>query len=263
MLLYLVLVNMSCDGSVMCGNLQLLAAILAWRNRRAAARTFALSSLATALSSVSSPAVKRAVIMWIRPALRGVTERAVRTAVPSQASATKERPWVLRHHYAVHLEGCTTSATDKLQAAFISLYTVLSDTLSSSAALNDPVLTAYIMWTWGCDADARDHEFMLRSGMLPNLAAKFSFESILEDRHVAEHADAGRLHEHRRAATTWQPWKLDDIRAGLVSGWLSKHQVIAHALAAPARAVLKDVPQVDASGAAAGAPDSCNVLWDV
>lgn len=196
--------------------------------------------------------------MWLRPSLRGITEREVRTALPSTAAGKDtNRPWTMRHHYAVGLEACDTSTLNKLQAAFINVFTAMSDTLSSASALCDPTLSAYVMWTWGCDVGTRDHEFLLRSGILPLLASKFSLDAILDEKAHAEAVDSNRSASSSAARPSWKPWRLDDIRTGLLSGWLSKHQVLVHILAAPISAIVVDTgvtPLSAASASAAGGP---------
>lgn len=237
---------------------QLLDAVLKWRNRRASARTFGLAAFTQAMTSIASLSAQRSVLMWLRPALRGVTEREVRTAVPTHVkssaagrkAALSEHPWTLRHHYSVHLQGCSEFVMDKLQAAFVTLFTNLSVALSSAAAVNNQALMATVMWVWGCDVDAQDHEFVLRSGVLTRLASKFSLEVLMAESHSADGAEAGAS---KRVDSGWKPWRLDEIRNGLLSGWLSKHQVIAHVLAAPDAAVVAGPSSASESEAAAGA----------
>jgi hypothetical protein len=209
-----------------------MEAILSWRVRRAEVRAFGLTALANAFDAVQSSAAKQACLMWLRPSLRGVTEREIRTALPSASPGGKDadKPWTLRHHYRVNLEGCRCGVLDRVQAAFVGLFTSLSNVLASAAVYGDAKLAGYVMWTWGCDVDGSDHEFLLRSGMFPSLATKFSMETLRDDTPVDKPA--------RGPAVNWKPWKLEEVRSGLMAGWLSKYQVLSHVASAPDDAVV-------------------------
>jgi hypothetical protein len=176
---------------------QLLRRVLLWRCRRASARAFGLSALAELYASLASSAAKRSVVLWLRPALRGALERD--TAAPPAGTASappmlpgalaaakvSDRPWTLRHHYLVHLEGCGAGVTDRVQAAFVGLYTALSESIATAGVAGDVALAACVLWTWGVTFEPADHEFILRAGVLPTLGGLMAVNNMLEDKAAA------------------------------------------------------------------------------
>jgi hypothetical protein len=107
---------------------QLLRRVLLWRCRRAQSRLFGLTALTELYNSLQSSQAKRSVVLFLRPALRGVVERetVAESAAGSAAvgvgfgagSAAKasDRPWTLRHHYMAHLEGSGSTVRDQVRA---------------------------------------------------------------------------------------------------------------------------------------------------
>ena len=145
----------------------LLGQLLRRRAARAAYRAFGLNALATLLSVVELPGVHVDGLVRLRPALRGqMTTEEVRA------------PWLLRHCYMNHLDACDAKTLDAVQAAFITLYTRLTDLLTRASAIGDPCLGQMVLWTWGCDIEPRDHEFLLRVGLLPELQKLMGLETL-------------------------------------------------------------------------------------
>ncbi len=57
----------------------------------------------------------------------------------------------IRHHYMKALEGCPAPLQHRVQAAFISLYTQLSELLDQAAADKHHQLLSVVLWNWGLD----------------------------------------------------------------------------------------------------------------
>lgn len=145
----------------------LLGQLLRRRAARAAYRAFGLNALATLLSVVDLPGVHVDGLVRLRPALRGdISGEEVRA------------PWLLRHCYMNHLDACDAKTLDAVQAAFITLYTRMTDLLTRASAVGDPCLGQMVLWTWGCDVEPRDHEFLLRVGLLPELQKLMGLETL-------------------------------------------------------------------------------------
>lgn len=141
----------------------LLAQLLRRRAARAQYRAFGLSALAHLLNGMEMPSALVDATLLLRPALRPHLHSSLTTDAPT-------KPWTLRHHYLNNLEGCAPPAIDTVQSGFLGVYTRLATLLNRAAAEGDPCLGSAIMWTWGCDLEARDHEFLLRTGIASTLA---------------------------------------------------------------------------------------------
>ena len=57
----------------------------------------------------------------------------------------------VRHHYLKALEGCPAPLQHRVQAAFIVLYTHLSQLLTQAVADGNGPLLRTVIWNWGLD----------------------------------------------------------------------------------------------------------------
>lgn len=148
----------------------LLSQLLRRRNARARYRAFGLSALAALLNGMELPSALVDATLPLRPALRPRLHESI--------ADTQQTPWTQRHHYLNSLEGCAPAIIDEVQKGFLGVYTRLGSLLTRAAAEGDPCLGSVVMWTWGCELEPRDHEFLLRVGLAPTLAGLGSVETL-------------------------------------------------------------------------------------
>ena len=120
------------------------------------------------------------------------------------------------------------------------LFTALADVTAEALARRDRPLASAALWAWAVDAVPRDHEFIVRVGVVDTLTRLVS----LNARALELSADAPA------AAEPWEVWSGDATRLRLLDGSLSKQEVLAHLLAAPPK-YSAGVEWLRAQGAAA------------
>lgn len=129
-----------------------LRALFARRRVRACQRLYGLKAQNALLGAVSLSSATLDALMFLKPAFRGrirfvedlISEgRDVSAVVPDVAS--------IRHHYLKALEGAPSPLQDLVQAAFIALFTRLSEVLASAASEGDLALGRAAMWNWALD----------------------------------------------------------------------------------------------------------------
>jgi hypothetical protein len=77
--------------------------------------------------------------------------------------------WRRRHHYLAALEGVPSAILNDVQLAHMTLHTRAGDLLGEAAAIGDTTRALRACWAWATDMEPRDHEFLLRVGLLPAL----------------------------------------------------------------------------------------------
>jgi hypothetical protein len=200
---------------------QMLRSLLALRKRRALYRRFGLDGLRSLLSVTSVASAHADTLVWLRPALRGIEET-------ETDDSDGRASWTLRRHYLQHLEGCNGLTLDQVQASFVALYTHLAELLNTAVSSADATLSHIVLWTWGCDLEARDHEFVLRVNLVPALKHMLSFaaRSAAAEEMIRE-CDAPAFQAQSSSALR-DVWTVDRVVTGLMSGALTKREVIFH-----------------------------------
>ena len=170
----------------------------------------------TALSSTSCVQA----LMWLRPGLRGVSK----TTKHVVASAKN-----VRHHYLKGLEGCVSTIIDDVQASFLQLYTKLMEILkyATSSRIRDTQLAHVAMWNWGLDFENRDHEFLVRVGILSHLRNQFSL--LVREQQQQQDDDDG----DDEAFNKWIPWSYEYVKQALLAGKLTKRGLLTHMRGVP------------------------------
>lgn len=199
----------------------MLRSLLALRKRRALCRRFGLDALRALLGATSVASAHADALVWLRPALRGIEET---EADDSDTRAS----WTLRRHYLQHLEGCNGVTLDQVQASFVMLYTHLAELLNMAVSGADATLSHVVLWTWGCDLEARDHEFVLRVNLVPALKSMLSFVSrgCAAEQMVRE-CNASEFQQQSPTALR-DVWTVDRVVTGLMNGSLTKREVVFH-----------------------------------
>jgi hypothetical protein len=146
------------------------------------------------------------------------------SATQAHNAAPTPAPWLGRHHYQQDLEGCPAAAVDVVQAAHVRLYSSLGEVLIEAVGKSDQPLGSGVMWAWAIDALPKDHEFLLRVGIVDALAKITSLQTKAIEEWSGE----------SEAATTWTPWSAPETRSRALTGRLTKHEILAHISAAPA-----------------------------
>lgn len=216
----------------------LVAALLHRRSVRASQRIFGLLSLKALLGALTPQSAQADALMYLRPAMRGRSEFVEGGSSGGVAGAMPDIA-TIRHHYMKALEGCPAALADRVQAAFISLYTYLSDLLGHAYEDSDPAFGHVLAWCWGLDFEARDHEFLLRIGIIPTLHVMMSLRRESQLRSLSEAASSARTDSSGEPAK-WTPWSVEHVRGALASGSLTKLELLRHMRVAPAAAVPPD-----------------------
>lgn len=210
---------------------RVLLGLVCRREVRAAVRAAGLRAMLALLKSLPGQfaTAQRDALLHLRPAMRGAV-----AWTRDDASSGEMDPSKVRHHYMKGLEGCSTEASDAVQAAFIELYVHLSGLLAKAVAQRDTVGGHVCMLAFALDLQPSDHEFLLRVGLVSSLHALFSLEAASRDA-TAEIGASKALRSH--STVIWTPWPLSYVRRALTSGTLTKREVIKHMKDAPASKV--------------------------
>jgi hypothetical protein len=170
-------------------------------------------------------------LMWLRPGLRGVSN-STKNIVTGAAAVSGAAAANVRHHYLKGLEGCVSTIIDDVQASFLKLYTKVMEILkyATSSRILDTQLAHVAMWNWGLDFENRDHEFLVRVGILSHLRKQFSLL-------VSEQQNNIKRDERKVENPEWIPWSLEYVKNGLLTGTLTKRGLVTHMRSAPITAV--------------------------
>ena len=124
-------------------------ALFTRRQARACQRLFGLKAQRALLGAVTFASAQTTALEFLRPAFRG----RVRFVEELQASGRDAATDVsaVRHHYLKALEGCPAPLQHRVQAAFIVLYTHLSQLLTQAVADGNGPLLRTVIWNWGLD----------------------------------------------------------------------------------------------------------------
>lgn len=196
-----------------------VCAVLERRRVRAAQRRFGLQAQRALLGCLSFSSAKVDSMLNLHSALRGRVAFYESSASTNAPDAGRPDVSCVRSHYGKAIEGAGNFLCDRVQGAFLSLYTYTAELLAECTAEVDPGLMFVLLRAWAVDFEARDHEFLLRVGLLSAIRRLLSLRSpgVPPSEHPAE----------------WVPWPADYVRGALSSGTLSKREVIVHMLEAP------------------------------
>ena len=86
------------------------------------------------------------------------------------------------------------------------------------------------MWNWGLDFENRDHEFLVRVGILSHLRSQFSL-LVREQQEQKEQQEDDDTENH--SSSSWIPWSFDYVKQALLTGELTKRGLLTHMRGAP------------------------------
>ncbi|KAA0176032.1 hypothetical protein FNF27_02424 [Cafeteria roenbergensis] len=121
--------------------------------------------------------------------LSGDVAGASGSASDGEADGAAEQ-WRTRHHYLAGLEGVPSALLNDVQLAHIRLLTRAGDMLGEAAAVGDTARALRACWAWATDLEPRDHEFLLRVGLLPALRRVYQGRGDLALASLSGHAEA-------------------------------------------------------------------------
>lgn len=138
----------------------------------------------------------------------------------------------VRHHALKGLEGVDTSARRAVFSAFVEVGVLVSELQAASEDNGEVLLSHACQWVLGTDHQASEHEFILRTGILPRLYASFS----IVPGPLLLHGPGGSATAGDRGALSsqWSAWSEDFVRRALASGTLSRWELLAHVASAGA-----------------------------
>lgn len=115
------------------------------------------------------------------------------------------------------------------------LYASVADIAAEALGRRDRSLASAAMWAWAVDAAPRDHEFVVRVGVVDSLTRLVSLNAKTLELAGAKPAAVGDDAELDAGIEPWVSWDVNATRLRLLDGSLTKQEVVAHMLAAPAR----------------------------
>ena len=144
---------------------KVVATALKVRDERARSREHGLKAFHELVAGTANvPCVLRAELVHLRPAFK---------------SQLVDPHGHMPVHYFQHLAGCSTYMLDRVQGAMIEVFTLLSDVTEKAHALGDPALTHMALWNFMLDYETRDHEMLMRVGLVPLLCRTISSETCV------------------------------------------------------------------------------------
>ena len=213
--------------------------LFARRRVRACQRLFGLKAMRALLGSLSLPSAQTDALLFLRPAFRGrVQFLEDMQRLGGAGAALMPDITTIRHHYLKGLEGAPTPLQDRVQAAFIALYTHMCDVMAEAAVACNPAVGHVVMWNWALDFEERDHEFLLRVGILPALRRMMSLRKQPDMfPRLIPAGGGGGGGGSVSPSSTWVLWPAAYVGDALQSGAVTKREVAAHMKAAPLGAV--------------------------
>jgi hypothetical protein len=126
------------------------------RRVRACQRLYGLKAQCALLGTLSFTSAQVVALSFLRPAFRGRVSFLEGMAQEGRDTAAAQTDVSsIRHHYLKALEGSPAPLQDRVQAAFIALYTHLCEMLSQATADGNTALANVVLWNWGLDFEVR------------------------------------------------------------------------------------------------------------
>ena len=148
-------------------------------------------------------------------------------AAAASASGSRALVGAGGHHYLAGLEGIPPPLADAVRRDFVALYSALLGLVGRALEGRHVALACQALAAWALDfrpGGGQDAAFLLRAGVPSKLAGLLSLPGLV--RCLGAAGEDG-------APQQWVAWPLQDVRAGLNEGRLTKRMVLEHMRACP------------------------------
>jgi hypothetical protein len=208
------------------------------RQLRAVQRRFGMKAFLALLKGASHSACRRDILVQLRPSFR--TQFLSRSRMDGSPRARlrkgprrlKEGSSTASHHYSTSLAGISVSAMSAVQGAWLELFLFIGDLALAAARARDAPLVHCALASWMLDLEKQDHEFLLRTGLVPALAALFSLRSQADLAEAALSTDTAAASSPATLASApmprWRLWPVEYVQRALSGGTLTRWELVMH-----------------------------------